>query len=93
MSVPVTESERRHSGGASIKHFLIGRSCAEAFSADPTIPSGDYYVDPDGANIGDRPIIVYCNMSTGIGNIPIIIMMQSYLLMNKSTSSMKVRRW
>jgi len=47
------------------KSFLMPRSCAEARSADPTLQSGNYYVDPDGTNVGDDPIYVYCDMSTG----------------------------
>ena len=47
------------------KLYLMSRSCAEARSADPTIQSGNYYVDPDGTNIGDDPIYVYCDMITG----------------------------
>ena len=45
------------------------RSCAEARLADPSLPSGNYYVDPDGTNSGDDPIYVYCNMATGKHNI------------------------
>ena len=48
------------------KSYLMPRSCAEARSADPTLQSGNYYVDPDGTNIGDDPINVYCDMTTGI---------------------------
>ena len=47
------------------KLYLMPRSCAEARSADPTLQSGNYYVDPDGTNVGDDPIYVYCDMSTG----------------------------
>ena len=47
------------------KSFLMPRSCAEARSADPTLQSDNYYVDPDGTNVGDEPIYVYCDMSTG----------------------------
>ena len=49
-----------------VKSYLMPRSCAEARSADPTLQSGNYYVDPDGTNIGDDPINVYCDMTTGI---------------------------
>ena len=45
--------------------YLMPRSCAEARSVDPTLQSGNYYVDPDGTNVGDDPIYVYCDMSTG----------------------------
>ena len=47
------------------KSYSMPRSCVEARTADPSLPSGSYYVDPDGTNIGNDPIYVYCNMSTG----------------------------
>ena len=47
------------------KSNSMPRSCAEARSADPTLKSGNYYVDPDGTSVGDDPIYVYCDMSTG----------------------------
>ena len=47
------------------KSYSMPRSCAEARSADPTLQSGNYYVDPDGTNVGDDPIYVYCDMQTG----------------------------
>ena len=43
----------------------MARSCAEARSSDPSLQSGNYYVDPDGTNVGDDPIYVFCDMSTG----------------------------
>ena len=52
-------------GERKSKSYLMPRSCAEARSADPTLQSGNYYVDPDGTNVGDDPIYVYCDMSTG----------------------------
>ena len=57
------------SEGTKLNQKLSGmpRSCAEARSTDPTLKSGNYYVDPDGTNIGDDPISVYCDMTTGIG--------------------------
>ena len=51
------------------KMYLMPRSCAEARSADPSLKSGNYYVDPDGTNVGDDPIYVYCDMSTGKHNM------------------------
>jgi len=47
------------------KSYSMPRSCAEARSADPTLQSGNYYVDPDGTSVGDDPIYVYCDMTTG----------------------------
>ena len=41
------------------------RSCAEARSSDASLKSGNYYIDPDGTNIGDGPIYVYCDMTLG----------------------------
>jgi hypothetical protein len=46
--------------------YAIPRSCAEALSIDPSLPTGVYKIDPDGMIIGDSPIDVYCNMETGI---------------------------
>ena len=46
----------------------MARSCAEARSYDPTLPSGNYYVDPDGTTVGDGPISVFCDMATGNHN-------------------------
>jgi len=60
VSAPVIETPRH--GGSK----LINRSCAEAHATDPTLASGDYYVDPDGIHNGDGPISVYCDMSTGV---------------------------
>ena len=52
-------------GERKSKSYSMPRSCAEARSADPTLQSGNYYVDPDGTNVGDEPIYVYCDMQTG----------------------------
>ena len=48
------------------KQYSTLRSCQEARSADPSLQSGNYYIDPDGTTIGDSPISVYCDMTTGI---------------------------
>ena len=45
--------------------YTMQRSCQETRSADPSLQSGNYYIDPDGINVGDAPINVFCNMSTG----------------------------
>jgi TolA-binding protein len=44
----------------------IYRTCEEIRNAEPDSPSGDYWVDPDGAGYGDAPILVFCSMTTGI---------------------------
>ena len=43
----------------------IYRTCRESRSADPSLSSGMYWIDPDGVGVGDDPIYVYCNMTTG----------------------------
>ncbi len=43
------------------------KTCLEARTADPTLDSGMFWIDPDGQGRGDDPIYVYCNMTTGRG--------------------------
>ncbi len=43
----------------------IPRTCRELRAANPSLASGMQWIDPDGQGIGDDPIIVYCDMSTG----------------------------
>lgn len=47
----------------------IYRTCRETRAADPSLSSGMYWVDPDGQGVGDDPIYVYCNMTSGIETI------------------------
>lgn len=42
------------------------KTCLEARTADPSLESGMFWIDPDGQSRGDDPIYVYCNMTTGI---------------------------
>lgn len=42
------------------------RTCNEIRLADASLPSGMYWIDPDGNGVGGSPIYVYCNMTTGI---------------------------
>ena len=42
------------------------RTCRELRAADPSIPSGMHWIDPDGQGVGDDPIYVYCDMKSGI---------------------------
>ena len=56
------EEERN---GGDDKLYSLPRTCQEMLTTLPTLQSGDYTVDPDGTNVGDAPISVYCNMSTG----------------------------
>ena len=41
------------------------RTCSEARAVDPLLDSGMYWIDPDGQGVGDDPIYVYCDMTTG----------------------------
>jgi len=67
------------------------RSCAEALSADPTLQSGHYYIDPDGTNIGDNPINVYCDMATG--RLLLFAFISNSLEFITFQSFIKGRRW
>ena len=40
------------------------RTCDEIFRSDPTSPSGNYTIDPDG-NGEEEPFEVFCDMTTG----------------------------
>jgi len=42
------------------------RSCSEIKSANSEMDSGMYWIDPDGQDVGDDPIEVHCDMSSGI---------------------------
>ena len=41
------------------------KNCDEIRTNDPSKESGMYWIDPDGHGIGDAPIHVFCNMTTG----------------------------
>jgi hypothetical protein len=43
----------------------IPRTCREAHLADPSLDSGMRWIDPDGQGVGDDPIYVHCDMTTG----------------------------
>jgi hypothetical protein len=45
------------------------RTCAELRATDRSIPSGMQWIDPDGLGVGENPIHVYCDMSTGKLNL------------------------
>ncbi|KAI9561382.1 hypothetical protein GHT06_012339 [Daphnia sinensis] len=47
----------------------IPRTCQEAHLADPSLSSGKYWIDPDGQGVGDAPIYVYCDMTSGTTSI------------------------
>jgi hypothetical protein len=43
----------------------IPRTCRELRAADPSLSSGMHWIDPDGQGVGDNPIYVYCDMTSG----------------------------
>jgi hypothetical protein len=43
----------------------IPRTCRELRAADPSLSSGMHWIDPDGQGVGDDPIYVYCDMTSG----------------------------
>ena len=43
----------------------IFRTCRELHLDDPSLNSGMYWIDPDGQGLGDDPIYVQCDMTTG----------------------------
>jgi hypothetical protein len=43
----------------------IPRTCREFRAVNPSLASGMQFIDPDGQGIGDDPIFVYCDMSSG----------------------------
>ena len=53
-------------GGKDAKASYMPRSCSDLKSVDPSLPSGNYLVDSDGAGIGDPAFFAYCDM-TGAG--------------------------
>ena len=38
------------------------RSCSELKIANPSLPPGNYMIDPDGDNVGDPAFSAYCDM-------------------------------
>ncbi len=61
-------SNKRQTAIQSSGKSGIPRTCQELRAADPSLPSGMQWIDPDGQGVGDDPINVYCNMTTGITN-------------------------
>ncbi len=41
------------------------RTCRELQATDPSLSSGMHWIDPDGQGVGDDPIYVYCDMTSG----------------------------
>ncbi|XP_046458942.1 uncharacterized protein LOC124205541 isoform X1 [Daphnia pulex] len=47
----------------------IPRTCRGLQATDPSLPSGMHWIDPDGQGVGDDPIYVYCDMTSGSTSI------------------------
>ena len=62
------------------KQYLLPRSCYEILVADPTVISDNYYIDPDGTGVGDDPVQVFCDMTTGNTNEQIYIKIMNLLI-------------
>lgn len=66
LSVKLTSNKLSDNRISSTSVFTP-RTCTEA--RDSGLPefkeSGMYWIDPDGLGIGDKPIYVYCNMTSG----------------------------
>ncbi len=43
----------------------IPRTCRQLQATDPSLSSGMHWIDPDGQGVGDDPIYVYCDMTSG----------------------------
>ena len=61
----VTEINIKNRPTETISKAIPLRTCLDIRSSDPSATSGYYYVDPDGQQSGDDPIIVFCNMTDG----------------------------
>ena len=61
-----------------LKQNAILRTCREIHASNPLLDSGIYWIDPDGQGVGDEPINVYCNMTTGRKPILIITKLTKY---------------
>ena len=48
-----------------VEKSIIPRTCQEARGNNLSLSSGMYGIDPDGNNVGDDAIYVFCNMETG----------------------------
>ena len=62
---PLARNHRNENVEVAVWKSAIQRTCRETKAADPSLSSGMYWIDPDGQGIGDDPIYVYCDMTTG----------------------------
>ncbi len=56
----------------------IPRTCRELRASNPSFASGMQWIDPDGQGIGDDPIYVYCDMSTGWKLIQFLLLTKKF---------------
>jgi hypothetical protein len=68
LKTKVSDSEKdlHNTGDVASSKGGIPRSCHEARLADPSLSTGVYWIDPDGQGVGDDPIQVNCDMSSGM---------------------------
>lgn len=52
-------------GIGSTGKSAMPRTCREAMLGNPSLNSGMHWIDPDGQGVGDAPIFVYCDMTSG----------------------------
>ncbi|XP_057380853.2 uncharacterized protein LOC130703351 [Daphnia carinata] len=50
------------------RQIATHRTCHEIVAANPSSPSGMYWIDPDGHGIGDPPIHVHCDIKAAEAN-------------------------
>jgi hypothetical protein len=63
------------------------RTCRELRAAEPSLPSGMHWIDPDGQGVGDDLIYVYCDMTSGdILAFPIKDLIHYFSIKTGSTS-------
>lgn len=48
------------------------RTCDDYKKLYNTSQSGYFWIDPDGFGEGDEPILVYCDLATGITNVQLL---------------------
>ncbi len=66
LKTKASEKDLHNTGDVASSKGGIPRSCHEARLADPSLSTGVYWIDPDGQGVGDDPIQVNCDMSSGM---------------------------
>ena len=62
-SSTIITKNAQNEDGKDAKASYMPRSCHDLKSVDPSLPSGNYMVDPDGAEVGDPAFSVYFDMA------------------------------